>query len=185
MTTDPDPDPLESLVLLLLLLLLLLWPEVIRRYWTLTDVINTLKLDNVQKLGPIGVDLVKLWSMQVRRLSLKKLTCFHQLFKLARFTLDLQASAFPRGELSSTWCEGVHGTFNSKTHYVTGICNFDAEYTSTFDQKTLLKTRYSTWNPFTNTPWNWRCARIRHGYLQFWCGIHLYFWSKNAFKNTL
>ena len=67
------------------------------------------------------------------------MTYFHQRFKIARVTLDLQASAFPRGELSSTWCEGVHGTLNSKIHYVAGICSFDAEYTSTFDQKTLLK----------------------------------------------
>ena len=98
--------------------------------------------------------------MQVRSLSLKKLTYFHQRFKIARVTLDLQASAFPRGELSSTWCEGVHGTLNSKIHYVAGICSFDAEYTSTFDQKMLLKTRFSTCNPFKNTPRDWRCARI-------------------------
>ena len=63
------------------------------------------------------------------------------------FTIRRPASIsfFARGELSSTLWEGVHGTVNSKIHYVAGtasICSFDAEYTLDFDPKNAFKNTF-------------------------------------------
>ena len=41
-----------------------------------------------------------------------------------------------RGDFLNTGFGGVHGTLNSKNHYVTGMGNFDAEYTYVLIKKT-------------------------------------------------